>query len=113
MPLKRVHFSCDEGVYDKLESLRHLLGVKREEIIEQAILDRFREVIANIAAAEGLLEKSPVVELKRGDFDTSRTPNVFDELCDKLGLKADDGSVASITCIQIEVKNVATVKNDL
>lgn len=110
MAAKRVHFSCDEKVYEKLESLRHLLGKKREEIIEQAINDRFKEIIANIATTEGLLEKSPIIGLKRSDFDGANNSTVFDEICDKLSLKGEDGQISSIRGIQLEVKTSCVIE---
>lgn len=109
MTAKRVHFSCDEQVYEKLESLRHLLGKKREEIIEQAIIDRFKEVITNLAASEGLLGKSPIITLNRSDFDGESNSGLFDEICDKLSLKGEDGQISSIRGIRLEVKTSSVI----
>jgi hypothetical protein len=105
MIAKRVHFSCDEDVYDKLESLKHLQGLKREEILADAINNRFKDVIAGIAAKEGLIEKMPVVVLKRAYFEGSSNANLFNEICEILNLKGEDGRVSSIETIKLEIKN--------
>ena len=104
MSAKRVHFSCDEDVYDKLESLRHLQGLKREEILADAITDRFKEVIAGIATKEGLIERTPIIELKRSYFAATDTSNLFDEICESLNLKGEDGRASSLESIRLEIK---------
>ncbi|TKB09591.1 hypothetical protein [Desulforhopalus sp. IMCC35007] len=107
MNVKRVHFSCDEDVHDKLESLKHLQGLKRDEILSDAINDRFKQVIAGLAAKEGLIQKSSVIELKRADYVASNTVTVFDEICESLNLKGEDGLTSSISTITLEIKNAS------
>ena len=109
MPTKRVHFSCDESTFDKLESLKHLLGKKRDEILEEAINDRFRDEIAKLATSEGLLKNNQILHLNRSICNGTSNPSVFDEICEKLNLKGNDGKSSSIQEIKIEVKS-ASVK---
>ena len=105
MESKRVHFTCDESAYDKLESLKHLLGKKRDEILEDAINDRFRDVIARIATSEGLLTTTTHIELNRSDFADNASSSVFDAICKKLNLSAADGKISTIDAIQFEIKS--------
>ena len=108
---KRVHFTCSLEVFDKIESLKHLLRQTRDKVMENAVTDLFKDVISNIAVKEGLLEKRPQINIKREFFNEEEYPGIFDEICDKLSLKGEGGKISSITSIQLDVIN-SSVGND-
>lgn len=108
METKRVHFSCDAGIFVKLESMKGLLGIKRDKIIENAINSFFKSIIANIAEDEGLIKQNPVIELDREFFNETTHPEVFDDICDTLNLKGNDGRVSTVKSIHLEIKQAHT-----
>lgn len=109
MESKRISFKCDGDVNGKIESLKALLGVKRDELLMEMINARFKEVITNIAQDEGILQDNTAFFLNRDDFKNESSANAFDEICTSVNLKAA-GDDKKINKIKIEIKRASVVE---
>lgn len=109
LELKRVGFKCDTEVNGKIETLKVLLGVTRDELLVNLINTKFKETIAKVAFKEGLVENDPnqsnsEIIIDKAEFCESGT---FDKICTQLGITNEGGSKSSI---KLEVKNVLSVE---
>jgi hypothetical protein len=105
-----------EEVFNKIETLKAILGQNRDALLSMLVIDHFKKVITSIAVKEGVaVNQNSVgkqkIELKREYFAHDEGSCAFDHICATLNLKGTDGENSSIMAIELEVKKASVLQS--
>lgn len=103
MSSKRAHLKLESDTMRKLKALMALKDTSRDDVVSEAINDLYKKNIELLAIQEGIVEKSPRIEIKQEFFDQERYSTVFDDMCKEIGVR--DGSA---TAIVLEIRKFHT-----
>ncbi len=90
---KRIYVNLDSGVVRKIDALKALCNISRDDVVTNGINDLYTKKIHSLAKDEGIVQETPSIEIRREMFNENQASE-FDNICTTLGIR--DTSINSI-----------------